>query len=141
MRIDFYHLSAAPLERVLPRICEKLLADGGRLLVVTGPEQVERLDEQLWTYASESFLPHGTDDPERQPVLLSASPDAANGAANLALADGVWRDEALEFERTFYFFDSATIDGARAAWRALKEKEGAELHYWKQDGGKWVEGP
>ena len=31
MRIDFYHLTARPLEKVLPSICEKLVANGERL--------------------------------------------------------------------------------------------------------------
>jgi DNA polymerase III subunit chi len=143
MRIDFYHLSVRPLETVLPAICEKVLADGGRLLVVT--EQAEAVDRLLWSYAPESFLPHapagGARDAD-QPVLTAAEVSAANGARNIALADGVWRDEALSFDRVFYFFDAATIDDARAAWRALKDRGGVERHYWQQDErGRWVEGP
>src|SRR6476661_8268491 len=91
MIVDFYHLGASPLERVLPSICEKVLASAGRLLVVAEAEMLPRLDEQLWTYAKDSFLPHGTARPESQPILLSAEPAPANGAANVALADGRWR--------------------------------------------------
>lgn len=145
MRIDFYHLTAAPLEKVLPAICEKLLAGGERLLVVTAPERVGGLDRQLWSYAPDSFLPHAAAGGGRdadQPILLADSPAAANGARNIALADGEWRDEALVFDRVFYFFDGGTIDGARASWRALKDRSEAERHYWKQDErGRWVEGP
>jgi hypothetical protein len=36
VRIDFYHLTARPLEKVLPAICEKLVGAGERLLVVAG---------------------------------------------------------------------------------------------------------
>jgi DNA polymerase III subunit chi len=143
MRIDFYHLSVRPLETVLPAICEKVLGDGGRLLVVT--EQAEAVDRLLWSYAPESFLPHapagGSRDAD-QPVLITAEVTAGNDARNVALADGLWRDEALSFDRIFYFFDAATIGDARAAWRALKDHSGAERHYWKQDErGRWVEGP
>ena len=142
MIVDFYHLTASPLERVLPSICEKVLAGGARLLVVAEERLLARLDEQLWSYSTESFLPHGRGSPETQPILLSAWIEPANGAANAALADGVWRDEALGFERVFYFFDAGHLDGARAAWRALKGKADAEARYWKQDErGKWVQGP
>jgi DNA polymerase-3 subunit chi len=145
MRIDFYHLTGAPLERVLPAICEKLLAAGERLLVVTDPARQAQLDRQLWEYAPESFLPHGRaklGNDEAQRVLISTEVEAGNGARNVALADGVWRDEALAFDRIFYFFDAAAIDEARASWRRLKDREGAERHYWKQDErGRWVEGP
>jgi DNA polymerase-3 subunit chi len=140
--VDFYHLTASPLEKVLPAIAEKVLAAGERLVVVAGESQLPRLDEQLWTYARDSFLPHGRGGAEAQPVLLSTEPVAANGAANVALADGVWRDEALAFDRTFYFFDAAHLDEARAAWRKLKADAAATARYWKQDErGKWVQGP
>jgi len=145
VRIDFYHLTDKPLEQVLPAICEKLLAGGERLLVVAGEGQVESLDRLLWTYTPESFLPHGRAGAAReaeQPILIGASPTAANGARNVALADGQWRDEALAFERVFYFFDGTTIDGARNAWKSLKSQSAAERHYWKQnESGRWVEGP
>jgi DNA polymerase-3 subunit chi len=140
--VDFYHLSASPLERVLPNICEKVLASGERLLVVAEEDLLPRLDEQLWAYAKESFLPHGTGRAETQPILLSAEPVAANGATNVALADGRWREEALGFARTFYFFDRDRLDDARGVWRALRAKAEVEPRYWKQDErGKWVQGP
>ena len=145
MRIDFYHLTARPLERVLPSIAEKLLASGERLLVVGGGQMLGGLDRELWSYAPESFLAHAQAGGPRdaaQPILLSEAVVPANGARNVALVDGIWRDEALAFERVFYFFDAGTIDGARTSWRALKDRAEAERHYWKQDErGRWVEGP
>ena len=142
MIVDFYHLTASPLERVLPSVAEKVVAGGERLLVVAEPGLLVRLDGLLWSYARESFLPHGRDRAERQPVLLSSEPEPANGATNIALADGRWREEALGFARTFYFFDETARDSARDAWRALKGKPEVEARYWKQDErGKWVQGP
>ena len=140
MLVDFYHLVAAPVERVLPSISEKVLAGGGRLLVVG--EALDAIDRTLWTYAPDSFLPHGRENPENQPILLSADPKPLNGAANIALADGVWRDEALGFERAFYFFDAGRLEDARSAWRTLKGRDGVDARYWKQsDTGRWVQGP
>ena len=55
----------------------------------------------------------------------------------LAQADGLWR-ETEGFERTFLVFDEATLDGARACWRMLGERDGLERNFWKQDGGRWV---
>jgi DNA polymerase-3 subunit chi len=145
MQVDFYHLTASPLERVLPQICEKLLSAGERLLVVAAEPLLAQLDAGLWSHARDSFLPHGRSDdpsPETQPILLSPTADPLNGAANIALADGQWRDEARHFKRTFYLFDAAHLDEARANWRTLKADAGIELRYWKQDErGKWVQGP
>lgn len=145
MLVDFYHLASSPLERVLPRICEKVLADGGRLLVVAPPELGKQLDSLLWSYEKEAFLPHGRNpgpNPDRQPILISAELEPVNGATNVALADGQWREEALAFERVFYFFDNGQRDAARGSWKMLKDKDGVERRYWKQDErGKWVRGP
>ena len=142
MIVDFYHLTASPLERVLPSVAEKVVAGGGRLLVVAEPGLLARLDELLWSYARDSFLPHGRDRAENQPILLSAEPEAANGATNIALADGRWRDQALGFARAFYFFDDGAREAARDTWRTLKGRPEVEARYWKQDErGKWVQGP
>jgi DNA polymerase-3 subunit chi len=145
MLVDFYHLAATPLERVLPRICERLLENEERLLLVAGEEQLAQLDELLWTYSPDAFLPHGRAEgraPDKQPILLSEAVEPLNGATNIALADGVWRHEALAFARTFYFFDNSHLDTARGSWRAVKANAEATPRYWKQDeAGKWVQGP
>lgn len=142
MQVDFYHLTIQPIERVLPRLAERVLAGGGRLLVVAEAEaQRAALDRLLWSYAQESFLPHaqagGPADAD-QPVLIGPQPEAANGARNILIADGVWRDEALAFDRIFHLFDEANIAAARAAWRALGDRSEVERRYWKQDeDGRW----
>ncbi|MET0247206.1 MAG: DNA polymerase III subunit chi [Sphingomonas sp.] len=142
MQVDFYHLTQVPLERALPQIAQKILESGGRLLIVADDEARRgQIDQLLWTYSADSFLPHGQaggEDDSRQPVLIAGSPDAANGARHIALIDGVWRDEALGFDRAFHFFDEERIREARAAWKGLAEREGIERRYWKQnDAGRW----
>jgi len=142
MQVDFYYLTRSPLDRVLPRIAERIVGDGGRVLVVVRDDaQAAAIDKLLWTYASDSFLPHaiaGTGDDTAQPVLIASVPAASNGARHIALVDGQWRDEALAFERAFHFFDEAMIREARAAWKALAEREGVERRYWKQlETGGW----
>ena len=142
MQVDFYQLTTTPLERVLPQIAEKVLAGGGRLLVVTADAaRRAALDRALWTYSPESFLPHGEAGGELdadQPVLLSAEVVPANGARLVAIVDGQWREEALGFERALHFFDGDSVDAAREAWKALKDRDGIERRYWKQDErGRW----
>ena len=44
MHVDFYHLTASPLERVLPTIAEKVLAAGNRLLIVAEEPLLAALD-------------------------------------------------------------------------------------------------
>lgn len=142
MLVDFYHLTTTPLDRALPQIAEKVLASGGRLMIVANSGvQRQALDRLLWNYAAESFLPHGEAGGGRdadQPILLSASTEPVNAARHIALVDGVWRDEALAFERAFHFFDADRIIEARVAWKALADRDGIERRYWKQnDNGRW----
>jgi DNA polymerase-3 subunit chi len=142
MQVDFYHLTRAPLERVLPTIAQKVVDGGGRLLIVAEePAARTRLDQLLWSFSPESFLPHaqaGVSDDAAQPVLIAGTVEAGNGARNVALADGMWRDAALEFDRAFHFFGEDHIAEARAAWRGLADKDGVVRNYWKQDeNGRW----
>jgi DNA polymerase-3 subunit chi len=142
VQVDFYHLTATPLDRALPRIAERILAAGDRLLIVSASEeQRTAIDRLLWRYSPESFLPHGcagTDADAVQPVLIAGDVAAANGARMIALVDGEWRDGALDFDRVFHFFGEDAIMAARAAWKGLAEREGVERRYWKQsERGGW----
>lgn len=142
MQVDFYHLTVTPLDRALPQIAEKVVASGGRLLVVAADTaQCAALDRLLWSHSADSFLPHaviGAGEDGDQPVLIAPVVDPANGARHVALADGVWRDAALDFERAFHFFDAESIGAARAAWKSLEQREGVQRRYWKQDeAGRW----
>ena len=141
MQVDFYHLTLRRLDRALPQIAEKVLAGGARLLVVSGEAgQRAALDRALWTYAPASFLPHGVageGDDAAQPVLIAGDPVAANGARMVAIVDGVWRDEALGFDRAFHFFGEDHVGAARAAWRGLAGREDVERRYWKQTERGW----
>ena len=117
MKVDFYQLSRDPAELVLPMIARKVMADGERLLVVSADaDQLDRIDRALWERLPDSFLAHdraGADHAARQPIPLSDSPDPANGARHLAITDGVWREGATPFERTFHMFGPDTIVAAR----------------------------
>jgi DNA polymerase-3 subunit chi len=143
MRVDFYQLADGGAEGVLAALATKLLGDNQRLLVVAADEgQLTRLDRMLWDHGPASFLPHGIaggPDDARQPILLTTGTDAPNDARNLLIADGEWREAALNFDRAFYLFDAATIDGARLAWKLLSGRDGVERHYWASEAGKWVE--
>ena len=145
MRVDFYLLSHGTVEAALPRIARSAKSAAQRLLVVSGDyRQLDALDRALWEQVPEAFLAHGRAQEAhaaRQPLLLDDSCSAENEARFVAFADGVWRDEAFGFERAFLFLNDDTIDAARGTWRMLGEREDVERHFWKQGGGRWVEGP
>jgi len=141
MQVDFYQLGSTPLEQIIASIAQKLVGEDKRLLIVAGDEgALGRLDRMLWDQGSTSFIPHGLaggSEDARQPILLSNATDAPNLARNILIADGEWREAALTYERAFYLFDVATLEGARLAWKLLAGRDGVERRYWAQVGGRW----
>ena len=142
MRVDFYQASRDPVEGALTLIARNTLKAGERLLVVSGDDdQLGRISESLWGL-KDSFLAHGfAGGPEdaRQPILLSNAAAPINDARFVAITDGEWRDGEVPFARTFFIFDDITVQKARDCWRMLRERDGVERHYWKQEGGRWIE--
>lgn len=142
--ISFYHLQRTSLDRVLPRLLEKVLESGHRAVVVAGSEeQVEALGTALWTYEQRSFLPHGSaadGHADRQPVYLTAADENPNGSDVLVLVDGAASANLDGFDRVLDMFDghdASAVEAARARWRDLKEA-GHELTYWQQtERGGW----
>ena len=144
MQVDFYQLAGTPIEAVVPQLAAKVLESSERLLIVAEDETLRALlDNTLWTREPASFLAHGgaDDRPELQPILLAESVEPKNGARFTMLADGIWRDAALDADRVFYLFDADRLDEARAAWRSLSARDDVEPRYWKQDNGRWRQGP
>ena len=145
MRVDFYHLTRDPADKLVPMLASKSLEAGKRVLLVSQDEaRCAALGNALWSDDPASFLAHDFAGSERQadqPILISEQCDAANGASYIILSDGQWRDAALAFERAFFLFTAEQIDNARNAWRDLAAKDDVTPRYWKQDGGRWVEGP
>jgi DNA polymerase III subunit chi len=145
MQVDFYQLTRDPAHNVLPVIANKVLEEGRRLLIVSNDaEQLKTISTALWVWKLDSFLAHdqaGQGNEAEQPILLSHTTTAENSARLVAMADGEWRDKALSFDRAFYLFPPDCTEQAREAWKALKDKDGVERRYWKQDGGKWRQGP
>ena len=141
MRVDFYQLAGDPPASILAKIAAKLLESGGRLLVVGEDEKLLAvIDRQLWD--EPGFLAHGREggaDDQHQPILLSTRDVAANRARNVAIIDGRWRPTALSFERAFFLFDEAHLDGAREAWKTLGGADGVERHYWAREDGRWIQ--
>ena len=141
--IGFYHLRTTPLERALPRILERALAEGHRVVVMAGSaERVDHLDALLWTYDDASFLPHGSareGNAERQPVWLTSADENPNGATMLVLVDGARSARLERYARCCDIFDGndeAAVTAARERWREAKAG-GHVLVYWEQTGGKW----
>ena len=124
------------------------MAEGQRVVVqAASAEEVEALNERLWTYRDDSFLPHGAKrdgEPETQPVYLTDEATTIRTAPALrVLLSGVderrfaaWRSPARHPP-----FDGRDEDAkarARKQWTPLKAL-GEPLSYWREgDDGGWT---
>jgi DNA polymerase-3 subunit chi len=141
--IGFYHLLAMPLERALPRLLERAISQGYRIVVRAGSsERVEHLNALLWTFHDASFLPHGAardGNAASQPIWLTERAENPNGATMLVLVDGVEADDLEGFARCADMFDGndpAAVEAARQRWRRARDA-GHTLTYWQQTPSGW----
>lgn len=140
----FYHLTETPLERTLPDILEKSLQRNWRVLVKGGNKaRLDVLDGMLWTYRPDSFLPHGQDMAEQQPIYLTNEDDDPNNAHILILVDGASfvAKDISKYERVCLMFDGNDPDALGAAREDWKKTIFANLRavYWAQSDGRWVQ--
>ncbi|HTH16301.1 MAG TPA: DNA polymerase III subunit chi [Magnetospirillum sp.] len=145
-QIGFYHLTRLPLEQALPRLLEKAQGAGLKVVVMAGSrERVEHLNGLLWTYAEDSWLPHGSSadgEPALQPIWLTDQEENPNGATVLVLCDGVTPADVGTYARCLDLFDGnddEAVQAARARWKTWKAA-GHELVYYQQtERGGWEE--
>lgn len=142
--IHFYHLTTTPLERALPKLLEKAHSGGFRvLLTLSNDDQAEYINQLLWTYDPNSFLPHGSAkeaQAARQPILLASTQDNVNQANVLFITNGARAENIESYERIIDMFDGGneeTLQAARTRWKHYKDA-GNELHYYQQTAsGNW----
>ena len=143
--ILFYHLQQQPLEAVLPNLVERSLERQWRAAIqAASEERLQALDDGLWTYSDDSFLPHGTDrdaDAASQPVVLTLKDTNPNTASIRFLVEGAdLPPDAESYARICVLFDGTDQDAllrAREQWRQAKAA-GHTIAYWQQDeDGRW----
>lgn len=143
--ILFYHLEASTPFEDAPKLLMKAYKTGLKTLVLC-PDTVfrDRLDQVLWTFEAESFLPHGTvsdtKNADKQPILLSSDPVARDEIKLVLVLDGADIPITTGFERAFVMFDSrnsSILSKVRKDWVMCKE-HGFNLSYWqKTSAGGW----
>lgn len=141
----FYHLETKRLEDILPPLLEKCLERQWRVVVEAGSlERRDALNQHLWSYKEESFLPHGTSEDgfeETQPIYLTCKDENPNRSNVRFLVDRApITSISNEYERVILVFDGKdpeAVSEARVSWKELKAT-GYEVTYWKQNPqGRW----
>jgi DNA polymerase-3 subunit chi len=139
----FYHLERRGLDDALPGLIEKTLERGWRALIrAESADRAATIDNLLWTYSEQSFLPHaqtGDGEASRQPVLITVEDGNANNANVLFLVgdalppvwDGALAKSLTRIVLMFDGRDTAALATARSAWKDAKAA-GHDVTYWKE---------
>ena len=130
----FYHLERRALEDVLPGLVEKSLERGWRARDQDrqSSERSDALDNLLWTYDDQSFLPHaqsGDGDAARQPVLITVEDEQSQRRQILFCVGGAvpadWTGRELSsLARVVLLFDGRDAAMLDAGARRLEGRQG-----------------
>ena len=129
-RADFYLIDKPrfrddPLLLVCELVKKAFAAEQPTLILARTPEQADALDEKLWEFDDESFIPHqiAGDDDDAITAVVIAPPGVRTADRPLVVnlrdecAPGVF-DRVLEIIAA----DSAEREGSRARWTEYKRR-------------------
>ena len=146
MTIDarFYHLTRTPLPQVLPVLLQRVLTRGQTAAVLSpSQDDLGRLDDVLWSFQPESFLPHRVLEPgqtaDGDPIVLTRDKTACAGRDVLFFLHG-FPPDLTDLEPTIaaILFDAPAVQTARAQWKDLSANDTHTLTYWQQtERGGW----
>ena len=144
-QVDFYHLTQSTLDEALVMLVKKCQVSAKKVLVQCPRPAAEAVDDALWTFDPESWLPHGLDDApgaERADIwVMSGAEENPVSAEFLFLLHGAERPDMAGFERVFNLFDGRSdsqVAHARAQWQSWRELDDMTMRYFAQDEtGKW----
>lgn len=142
--VAFYHLTSTPLDHALPKLLEKSLQAGFRVVMrVSSAEEAERFNSLLWTYNTDSFLPHGTAKDgasEEQPIFITSEDVNPNAATLLMVTNGMQLATAEGYKRVIDIFngaDDAQVQDARARWKHYSGLGYAVSYARQNEAGAW----
>ncbi|TCT36416.1 DNA polymerase III subunit chi [Martelella mediterranea] len=140
----FYHLTESKLDAALPPLVEKSVERGWRVTVqATSEGMCDRLDQLLWTFRADSFIPHGVESEEgtaEQPVLLTIQSADTNQSDIRFYVETAEVADIERYQRVVVMFDghdNDELNHARESWKKLRGGSHS-LTYWQQGpDGRW----
>lgn len=142
--VQFYHLRSTSRERAVPKLMEKALGSGSRVVVMAESDaSLKALSAALWTNDANSFLPHGSarePHADQQPILLTLADENPNNADILCVLDGVSPASLPSYAKVLDVFDGgdeAAVTAARQRWTRYKDAGHALQYVKQQQGGGW----
>jgi len=127
--VIFVEVTASRMEIRACEIAEDNYVQGRKLQITAYDlEQAERLDDLLWTFKPDSFLPHalliGSLDESPHPVVITTSKEAVKGMDSLLMMGYSEVDLVSQFSRAIHLVvtdNQDRLDNSRRYWTLLKD--------------------
>ena len=124
------------MERRACEIAEHTYAQGQRLqIIAANQEQATRLDDLLWTYKPDNFLPHGiwkgSENQVVQPVVITYHQERLPGIEHLLMLDYCEVDLVRQFSHAIHLVvtdNPERLEASRRYWTLLKDAGFALRH-------------
>lgn len=143
MEINIYQTTEGQLISVIVRLLEKAHLSGYNCLFFSHIlERVEIVDKTLWTFSTNSFIPHGSKKLgfiDKQPIYLTNEYENPNNSEILIIVDSF---DYSKFNKNFkkimmVFEDASQLEHIQVIYQDLKNSN-KNVNYWKQSATGWI---
>ena len=142
----FYNSSQRDIIADISWLTEKLYKARNTILVYCKDyENVKIIDDFLWTYQDDGFIPHSIEKQDQvsvYPILITSKIDKDYEHNTLLALNGVLIEKEVcqKFANVYYFFDnqeSKEKENARIMWKNFVSQN-VGCKYWVNKANKWV---
>ncbi len=127
--VIFVEITASRMEMRACEIAEHTYAQGERLQIIAiDEEQAARLDDLLWTYKPDNFIPHGLwksmDNESGQSVVITTRKERVPGIASLLTMDYCPIEMVQQFSKVIHVVlvdNQERLEASRRYWTLLKD--------------------
>jgi DNA polymerase IIIc chi subunit len=135
--ITFYQVDETIIKSLAPLLLKVLDEKKKVLIFCENPIQLKEIDNSLWSYGRNKFIPHVTIADldfkmERQPILISDKEENKNKADYLVFFEKPSDAFLQSFQRVFYFFEENNRAKAASIAKTTKPK-----NCYQKINGKW----
>ncbi len=147
-QIIFYNTAPLQVENTLFNLIEKSIENGYKsLLLFNDKDKCSAIDEKLWTYKQNSFLPHSSENEKISdeidiPIYLSTKNENPYKAELLFSIDGFLPDNINNFERVIIIVDvnnKILLEEYKKYYLDINDDFEDIVFYKSDDNGKWTE--
>jgi len=127
--VIFVEVTASRMEMLACELAEHTYAQGDRLQIIAiDEEQAARLDDLLWTYKPDNFVPHGRwkgmDSESDQPVIITTRKEPVPGTTSLLTMDYCPVKIIRQFSKVIHVVvvdNQERLEASRRYWTLLKD--------------------